>query len=281
VESLDFDLVSASRSLRVVLDDAEKNFPQLRAICVFDHQKELIDCAGTHPHFANCMQTTLQNAFRYLKPTKEEVLICNDPMSGQPSVGDFGLFYPIFASNNEPQAYVGISFFAPAWLKPMSEKLYSSCDEEGFRIPPSPLFTAQSLNQEIVAYLSQSGTPTTEIADELKKFLSLIQNLSQNVQKWIQFYAPGMASNKFFAKIKNQSEWALRTALKSLPDGEFEFSDYLDHDTTEKHAAQVHPRVRAHVLRRDPRSCFRASRKYFIGTHNMPKHSPSSLTRLL
>ncbi|MCC6278578.1 MAG: hydantoinase B/oxoprolinase family protein [Oligoflexia bacterium] len=245
MELLDLDLIAAQRSLHLWLDQASKETAKIRACAFFDSQKELIHGAGSFPHFFPALEQTLKSAYVYLTPSRKEIIISNDPLSGQPSLADFGFLTPVYSESEQPVGYVGISLSCPELLKAIPPEDSSNQQEEGFRIPPSPLMNQGMINPEIANYLSQSGLAVGDVSLILQSAADLVLKLSDQAAAWLKSFAPGKSS-KVLSRIKLSSEKALKAALRSFPDGEFEFHDFIDSDELEPKPLKVALKLSVH-----------------------------------
>lgn len=159
-----------------------------------------------------------------------DVFILNDPFKGGTHLPDVTCIAPVFAGGH-------LEFFAAArahhadigGLTPGSMPLSTSIHDEGLLIPPSRLYRKGRLNRHLFDRILASTRDPEEREGDLRAQLGSLE---------LGVGRTGDAIAKYsLRKIKEAgdgllgySERVMREVIKTIPDGVYDFEDYLDDD---------------------------------------------------
>ncbi|MBN9888293.1 hydantoinase B/oxoprolinase family protein [Salipiger abyssi] len=182
--------------------------------------------------FANLDFTSMIGAFDSYAPG--DVLICNDPYrsAGLSShLPDISLLAPIFHDGTLvcfAYAYVhstDVGGRVAGSLSPSSYEIY----QEGIRIPPSHLYKAGELNEELINLILCNCRVPHDNWGDLKAMVTALRVADRRVGECVEKY--GLAGvTDAMGDVLNYSEMRARAVIAGIPDGTYRFADYLDDD---------------------------------------------------
>jgi len=158
-----------------------------------------------------------------------DTIITNDPYAGGSHLPDFHMYHPIFVGDK-----------LVAWtcsgghMKDIGGSVYGSCAcdstdifQEGLRIPPMKLYERGVRNETLFEIMrAMSRTPDILLGDTQvwqsscligeRRFMELVKTYGSETLK------------VYFDELIDYAERLTRAEIKAMPDGEYEFTDYLD-----------------------------------------------------
>lgn len=182
--------------------------------------------------FANLDFTTIISAFDAFEPG--DIVICNDPYSSgglSSHLPDVSVLTPIFSGGQLvcfAYAYVhstDIGGRVAGSLSPSSYEIY----QEGVRIPPTLLYKAGELNKDILKLILSNCRVPDDNWGDLKAMITALRVAERRVGESVERYGVD-AFVDAMNDVLNYSEFRAREVIKSIPDGVYRFSDYLDDD---------------------------------------------------
>ncbi len=163
-----------------------------------------------------------------------DICMTNDPYSGFVCTHppDMHIWKPIFY-NNEIVAYsVGhihntdVGGAVPASLS----RTLSEVHQEGIRIPPSKIYDKGKLNEELLnIFLTNVRAPDQNWGD-LKAQIAACNTGERKVLEMIDRFGIKTFKNGV-NDLLDYSEKQARSIINDLPDGEYDFSDFIDEDS--------------------------------------------------
>lgn len=203
---------------------------------VFDDQGVLIAQAAHIPVHLGSMPLSVQAAIQAFDEfTPGDAVILNDPFRGGTHLPDITLVTPVFIENAKGKPTL-FGFTASrahhadvggiaAGSMPVAREIY----QEGLIIPPLKLFSAGEINQSLMDLIlsnvrtpqERSGDLWAQIAANSRGAIRLVDLVSlYGVQEVYQY----------MHALLGYTERMTRALLKELPDGRYQFTDYLDDD---------------------------------------------------
>lgn len=163
-----------------------------------------------------------------------DILITNDPYTTDglsTHLPDVHIFKPVFY-NGELICYAwcfvhtaDIGGSVPSSLTPAATDIQM----EGLRIPPVRLYTEGKLNNDIRSiYLSASRMPTMMLGD-LNGMISAVNTAEKRMIEVVEKFGVDVVKEAS-KELLLLTEKRTRKIFDKIPDGEYEFSDYLDDD---------------------------------------------------
>lgn len=197
---------------------------------LFDAQGRLIAQAAHIPVHLGAMPTLMA----YLLPRFEwhpgDMVLTNDPYHAGTHLPDWTLIAPVFvegqlvgfAASRAHHADTGGS-------TPGSMPLATEIHEEGLRIPPVKIVQAGVLNVSLLMLILHNVRTPDERRGDLMAQIGANQTGAKRLQVLLQSEGVDLWQRRF-EMLMGYSEQLMRAALRQIPEGEYEFVDYLDDD---------------------------------------------------
>lgn len=211
---------------------------------VFDAVGRNVAQATRIPVHLNSMATCLDDLLRHRMPIAEwrdgDVLITNDPYCGGQHLPDILAYRPVFV-DGEPVAIVGalchhidVGGGAPGSYDALATEIY----QEGLRIPPVRLYAAGERNQAVFDMILQNSREPEKVGGDLASQVAALEVGAAEVSRVARRYGPA-AMRAAGEAILDQSEQAMRAAIRAMPDGAYEFEDWVDDDGITDEALRI------------------------------------------
>jgi N-methylhydantoinase B len=163
-----------------------------------------------------------------------DVIITNDPYSTRglaTHLPDIHLFQPVFVDEKLlcfAWCFIhcsDVGGLAPASISPRASDIH----QEGFRIPPRKLCRGGELDQEFLdLFLANCRIPEQNWGD-LKAMLASLKTAERRMQE----LAAKFGVDEVAQAMEDMLDWTerrVRDLVRSIPDGDYAFADYLDDD---------------------------------------------------
>lgn len=160
-----------------------------------------------------------------------DVFILNDPFAGGMHLPDIFIFLPIFVSGERvgfaatTAHHCDVGGHVPGSNSASSTEIF----QEGLRIPPLKLVRRGVNDESIWALLRANVRLPVQLFGDLRAQLAACEVARRQVCELVARHGLE-ASRKFMAEIIDYTERLARAAIGELPDGEFEFEDWIDDD---------------------------------------------------
>lgn len=210
---------------------SECGHTQAAQAALLDQKGNLVGVQGVNPlHFA-VFESCVKAAKGYVSLRPEDVLITNDPYSGNTRLCDL-LFVRGAFLDGELRYYVALQISLPELLNRDWTKIPTSVEEEGFRIPPTPLGQNGSLNPALIDHICQSGISREQISGLMNKVKSILRNAGEKVIQLEKTSGKARFAGHL-DDLNKYSESVMRKSLREIPDGEYTAFDFIDSDGVE------------------------------------------------
>ena len=162
-----------------------------------------------------------------------DICITNDPYSGFVCTHppDMHIWKPIFYQSEVVAFSVGhihntdVGGAVPASLS----RSLSEVHQEGIRIPPTKILTNEGVNQEILDIFLKNVRAPEQNWGDLKAQIAACNTGERKVQEMIKRF--GIETfREGIPELLNYSENQARAIVRNLPNGKYEFWDYIDED---------------------------------------------------
>lgn len=164
-----------------------------------------------------------------------DIIMTNDPYLAGLHVPDLLLIKPLYFED-ELVMWIGVGVHKVdmGGMNPGVAFRATSAYQEGLRIPPVKLVEKGRFRHEIANfYLSNVRARNSQELD-LRGQLAATQTVDKRLTELIRRY--GKETFKAVVKtLQGYSEQVVRRRLGTIPDGAYEFTDYLDHDGQTDH----------------------------------------------
>ncbi|TVM35807.1 hydantoinase B/oxoprolinase family protein [Oceanidesulfovibrio marinus] len=200
---------------------------------LFDAQGEMIAQAAHIPVHLGSMPLSVQAAIAAQPMERGDMVILNDPFKGGTHLPDITLVAPVFADDEatEPSFYVanrahhadvgGIS----AGSMPLSTSIF----QEGIIIPPLTFVKGGEIVQPLLTFfLNNLRTPQEREGDFAAQVMANVTGVKR-AQELIAKYGLDVVQ-QYADVLLDYAETVTRAAVSRIPDGEYEFEDFMDSD---------------------------------------------------
>ena len=215
---------------------------------VFDADGFNLAQSARIPMHLNSMGAALRELIERFFPLEEwdpgDVIVTNDPFCGGQHLPDILTFKPVF-HDGVRIAIVGtlchhldVGGSAAGSYGASATEIF----QEGLRIPPIKLIRKGQLNDEVWAMILQNVRKPDLLSGDLQSQLASLDVGETNLEKLAAKYG----NETFLAagrQILDMSEAAMRAAIARMPDGVYEFEDYVDDDGITDDPVRLHCRV--------------------------------------
>lgn len=159
-----------------------------------------------------------------------DILILNDPFRGGTHLPDITCIMPVFHNRK-------LEFFVASrahhadigGLTPGSMPLSTSIDEEGILISPSKLYKKGKLNRRLFNEILNSTRDPEEREGDFNAQVGAIELGEKRIRETIKKYSLNKIKQAG-AELLDYSEKIMKEVIRQIPDGTYEFEDYLDND---------------------------------------------------
>lgn len=186
---------------------------------------------GSHiPVHLGAMPLSVQAALQAVEFNPGDVVILNDPYRGGTHLPDITCIQPYFIDDNLCFLVANRAHHSDVGgITPGSMPLATEIFQEGVIIPPLKLYQRGRLNEEVLSlFLANVRTPEERRGDILAQVAANARG-AERLEEMIQLY--GLEKLTLYAdQIQDYTEKILRATIKSIPDGCYEFEDFLDDD---------------------------------------------------
>ena len=203
--------------------------------CVFDAEGGSVAQAARMPVHLNSMASCLSDLLAEHIPINQwhegDVIMTNDPYCGGQHLPDIQTFAPVFL-NGERIAIAGILVHhldigggAPGSYYAKATEIF----HEGIRIPPLKVVENGKRNDAVIRMLLQNSREPANVGGDFESQLAALQVGVNNLQKVGERYSAETLAQACDL-IQQQSELSMRAAIKAMPDGIYEYQDFVDDD---------------------------------------------------
>ena len=208
---------------------------------IFDHSGDLVAQAAHIPVHLGAMPKTLEHVLDCHSFEPGDIIITNDPFHGGSHLPDITLIEGVFDSEAKPLFYVvnRAHHADVGGATPGSMGFATSLSEEGVLIPPTLLYKRGCRNDEFWnEFLSQVRTPEERKGDLRAQHAALSRGRSR-LTELVETYGQDHIFT-VLDELKNYSERLMRATVSQIPDGSYEFCDFLDNDGLGRQKLPVH-----------------------------------------
>jgi len=215
---------------------------------IFDRDGFNVAQSARIPQHLNSMGAGLLEIVRRFIPLDEwqpgDVILTNDPYCGGQHLPDILGFRPVF-HDGERVAIVGtlchhldVGGISAGSYGATATEIF----QEGLRIPPLKLYRAGVLNREVLAMMRQNVRQPDILWGDLQSQLASLVIGETNLKRLAAKYGNATLIAAC-AQILDGSERATRAMIGRMPDGCYEFEDFLDDDGISDAPIRLHAAI--------------------------------------
>ncbi len=211
---------------------------------IFNSKGELVAQAEHIPVHLGSMALSVKEAVKNVSMEEGDMVILNNPYSGGTHLPDITLVAPVFhrgelvffVANRAHHSDVG-------GMSSGSMPLSSSIFQEGLIIPPIKLVERGKIKEDLLSLiLSNVRTPQERRGDLAAQVMANntgIKRLKELIEIFGSSYILKMCD-----QLMSYSEKLMRNAIKNIPDGVYEFEDYMEDDGYENKDIKIKVKVK-------------------------------------
>lgn len=196
---------------------------------VFDRKGRLVAQAEHIPVHLGSMSMSVRKAIDAIPMEEGDMVILNDPYRGGTHLPDITLVAPIFyrgklrfyVANRAHHADIG---GMSSGSMPLSNSLF----QEGLIIPPVKLVEKGEIKKDILSIITANvRTPEERIGDLSSQIMANRVGIDRAVSLLDTY---GEETERLCEELLAYSEKLMRKAIERIPDGSYEFEDYVEDD---------------------------------------------------
>jgi N-methylhydantoinase B len=174
-----------------------------------------------------------------------DILIQNDPYSGNNHLPDFVVAEPVFHDGS----LLGFSAVRGHWLdvggsSPTSYAIDTGeILKEGLRVPPAKLYEAGERNDALYRVIFANVRDSDERVGDFNAQLAGVRQGRRRLQEVAEKYGAETV-RATVDRLLDNDERRMRSCIEALPDGDYEAEDFLDGDGIEDELLRIHATVR-------------------------------------
>lgn len=202
---------------------------------LFDARGRMIAQAAHVPVHLGSMPDSVAAAlasFEHFEPG--DIIALNDPFLGGTHLPDITLITPIFIEISGEQRLVGFAANRAhhsdvGGMSPGSMPLATEVYQEGVIIPPTRLWEAGEPNQPLLSLILRNVRTPHERRGDLAAQVAANHTAGRRIQELVERW--GLESvERHAAELLDYAQRIARAIISSIPDGTYQFTDYLDDD---------------------------------------------------
>ena len=176
-----------------------------------------------------------------------DIFIMNDPFEGGIHIPDIFIFHPIFYK----EALIGFSAVVAHHVDVGGRVPGSAaCDnteifQDGLRIPPLKLYERGLASEAIFQIIEKNVRVPVMTLGDIRANLSACRTGEKGMLELAKRF--GLESlDAYYAELLNYTEKMVRAEIRTWPDGEYSFTDYLDDDGVDPAPIPIRVKMTVH-----------------------------------
>lgn len=161
----------------------------------------------------------------------EDMFIMNDPFDGGMHLPDIFIFKPIFWNGKRVAFAATICHHADVGGRVPGSNASDSTEiyQEGLRIPPIKLYDQGKLNETLWMLIEKNVRIPVQVFGDLRAQLAACTIAERQFLELIERFGAENVDD-YMTEVIDYAERLTRAAIRDLPDGEFDFEDWIDDD---------------------------------------------------
>ena len=161
----------------------------------------------------------------------EDMFIMNDPFEGGMHLPDIFIFKPIFWNNKRVAFAATICHHADVGGRVPGSNASDSTEiyQEGLRIPPMKLYDRGERNNTLWSLIEKNVRIPVQVFGDLRAQLAACTIAERQFLELIDRFG-AKSVDLYMKEVIDYAERLTRSAIRDLPDGEFDFEDWIDDD---------------------------------------------------
>lgn len=202
-------MISTTLRIENLFNVLKKNF----SFCISTQEGKVL-----HGNFSNAVDcgtlpAAILTAHDFFHPKAGDLVLLNDPFSGGTTLDSLTLITAIHIGST--QWLIG-----GRWELTKRISLTKSVDEEGLRIPPTPIGKDFTLNREILSMIEQHLLCGKAYATKVATASEQLWTLAKEFKSLYEFFELDNSSNRFAYKYFDESEQRIKELIQEIPQKE-------------------------------------------------------------
>lgn len=199
---------------------------------LFDAQGRMISQAAHIPVHLGAMPMSVLHAIQNVEMQPGDGVLVNDPYGGGTHLPDITLVTPIFM-HNEPRPVFFTANRAHhadvGGMTPGSMPLSTEVFQEGIRIPPIKIIVDGTVHRDLLQLILANVRTPTEREGDLTAQIAANRTGERRLREAVEKYGLDEVL-RYSAELQRYSERMTRHVIAEIPDGTYQFEDYMDDD---------------------------------------------------
>jgi len=173
-----------------------------------------------------------------------DIMVCNDPYSGAAHLPDIYMWYPIYIDGK-----IVAWSAAGGHLRDVGGSTPGSCAcdsteiyQEGLRFPPMKLYERGVPNETLFDIIKVNSRVPMVVVGDIEAYRSACHIGEERFLELAKTYGWETLSI-YLDELLNYTERLTRAEISKMPDGEYEFTDYMDDDGITLEPVRVHLKI--------------------------------------
>ncbi len=213
---------------------------------IFDADGDMIAQAAHIPVHLGSMPLSVKSAIKECDFEKGDMVILNNPYNGGTHLPDITIVAPVFIDEEKKPVFYVANRAHHADVGGMtsgSMPLSTSLFQEGIIIPPLKIMEKGKIDDKLMKFfLSNIRTPEEREGDFAAQIMANHIGI-RRIEELIEKYNFNV-TDTYAKELINYSEKIIRKKIEEIPDGEYEFYDYLDNDGITDNKIKIHVKVK-------------------------------------
>jgi N-methylhydantoinase B/oxoprolinase/acetone carboxylase alpha subunit len=212
---------------------------------VYDQHAETIAMGDHMPAHLGAMPYSVTEALKCHSLKPGDLVLLNDPFRGGTHLPDITSVSAVFVDEQPQPAYylaTRAHHSDVGGMMPGSMPLATEIFQEGLRIPPVKLIRNNEMNEDILELILANVRTPEERRGDLGAQIAAHRVGERRLLDAASKYGAEKITGQM-AELKNYSERMMRSRIGEIPDGEYEFEDFLDNDGFSADTIRIHCRL--------------------------------------
>jgi N-methylhydantoinase B len=242
-----FVSISEEMGVTLVRTSYSPNIKERRdcSCAIFNAKGEMIEQAAHIPVHLGSMPLSVKSAIEEIDMKDGDMVILNDPYKGGTHLPDITIVAPVYFESDKPLFYVAnrAHHADVGGMTPGSMPLSTSIFQEGVIIPPIKFVENNKIDNKILKFfLNNVRTPHEREGDFAAQIMANITGIKR-IKELLEKYSKELIL--FYAdELINYTERITRKTIEEIPDGIYEFEDYMDNDGIEDNKVKIHASIK-------------------------------------
>ena len=199
---------------------------------VYDAAGKAVAMGEHMPVHLGAMPLSVEYALQAFKLRPGDVVILNDPFSGGTHLPDITLVSAVFPTRRSGPAFIlanrahhaDVGGMSPGSM-PLAREIY----QEGLRIPPMLLVRQGVVDTDLMRLILANVRTAREREGDLQAQLTSLRRGEARLLEMVASFGQRRLARSVTA-LQDYSERMMRAQIARVPDGTYDFEDYLDGD---------------------------------------------------